>query len=300
MVMPSDPKRFENVAIYTDDDLWGNIRRIDARQATIWIGPYAQYQNAVFVEFVGVGKRKGESFVREDDPYVVVVPLDRAVEPDELYFETKGSVSAARYSTTDPRWRKDFDLKLQLSSAPILADYRSKDIAPDPPTLIDDGGKSPSSAYVQQSIAEAHQFEEFEREEGIRASSERSFFERLPVEDGATNKRFTARQFTRKAKALEPEFVRKLDVYTDLRDRGLVVKTGFKFGSHFRAYEEVSDVSAIPHSKYLVHALPEDYVVMLPEMSRAVRLAHGVRKRMIFAYSGKNGLEYLDIGRAKP
>jgi tRNA splicing endonuclease len=39
---------------------------------------------------------------------------------------------------------------------------------------------------------------------------------------------------------------------------------------------------------------------MLPEMSRAVRLAHGVRKRMIFAYSGKNGLEYLDIGRAKP
>ncbi len=181
MVMPSDPKRFENVAIYTDDDLWGNIRRIDARQATIWIGPYAQYQNAVFVEFVGVGKRKGESFVREDDPYVVVVPLDRAVEPDELYFETKGSVSAARYSTTDPRWRKDFDLKLQLSSAPILADYRSKDIAPDPPTLIDDGGKSPSSAYVQQSIAEAHQFEEFEREEGIRASSERSFFERNPA-----------------------------------------------------------------------------------------------------------------------
>jgi len=122
----------------------------------------------------------------------------------------------------------------------------------------------------------------------------------LPVEDGATNKRFTARQFTRKAKALEPEFVMKLDVYMDLRDRGLVVKTGFKFGSHFRAYEQVSDVRAIPHSKYLVHALPEDYVVMLPEMSRAVRLAHGVRKRMIFAYGGKNGLEYLDIGRAKP
>jgi tRNA-intron endonuclease len=122
----------------------------------------------------------------------------------------------------------------------------------------------------------------------------------LPVEDGATNKRFTARQFTRRAKVLEPEFVRKLDVYTDLRDRGLVVKTGFKFGSHFRAYEQVSDVSAIPHSKYLVHSLPEDYVVMLPEMSRAVRLAHGVRKRMIFAYSGKGGIEYLDIGRAKP
>ncbi len=161
--------------------MWGNIRRIDARQAKIWVGPYAQYQNAVFVEFVGVGKRKRECIVRADDPYVVVVPLDRAVEPDELYVETTGSVSATRYGTTDPRWREDFDLKLQLSSAPILADYRAKDVTPEPPTLIADGAKSPSSANGQQIIAETHKFEEFEREEGIRASSERSFFERNPA-----------------------------------------------------------------------------------------------------------------------
>ena len=180
--MPSDPKRFENVAIYTDDDLWGNIHRIDARQARIWIAPYAQYQNAVFVEFVRVGKRKGESLVRADDPYVVVVPLDRAVEPDELYVETKGSASAARYSTTDPRWREDFDLKLQLSSAPILADYRAKNTIPEPPTLITNGGNTPSSACEQEQIVtKAQKLEEFEREEGIRASAERSFFERNPA-----------------------------------------------------------------------------------------------------------------------
>lgn len=122
----------------------------------------------------------------------------------------------------------------------------------------------------------------------------------LPVEDGATSRRFTTLQFIRSAKAIEPEFAMKLDVYTDLKDRGFVVKTGFKFGSHFRAYEQIEDVDRIPHSKYLVHALPEDFVVMLPEMSRAIRLAHGVRKRMIFAYRGKKGLEYLDVGRAKP
>jgi 5-methylcytosine-specific restriction endonuclease McrA len=182
MVMPSDLKRFENVTIYTDDDLWGNIHRIDARHATIWIDPYAQYHNAVFVEFVGVGKRKTESFVRADDPYVVVVPLDRAIEPDELYVETKDNIVAAtRYSTTDPRWREDFDLKLLLSSTLILADYRAKDIIPEPPTLIEAKGKSPSSAHEQPIIAEAHKVEEFEREEGIRASSERSFFERNPA-----------------------------------------------------------------------------------------------------------------------
>ena len=122
----------------------------------------------------------------------------------------------------------------------------------------------------------------------------------LLLEDGATNERFTRPQFIDRAESIEPEFLRKLEVYTDLRERGFVVKTGFKFGSHFRAYEQVGDVDRIPHSKYLVHALPEGFVVMLPEMSRAIRLAHGVRKRMIFAYSGKKGLEYLDIGRAKP
>ena len=122
----------------------------------------------------------------------------------------------------------------------------------------------------------------------------------LPVEDGASSSRFTTLQFIRRAEAIEPEFALKLDVYTDLRDRGFVVKTGFKFGSHFRAYEQIEDVDRIPHSKYLVHALPKDFIVMLPEMSRAIRLAHGVRKRMIFAHRGKNALEYLDIGRAKP
>ncbi|MDD1721187.1 MAG: tRNA-intron lyase, partial [Euryarchaeota archaeon] len=112
--------------------------------------------------------------------------------------------------------------------------------------------------------------------------------------------RFTLKRFIRRAEAIEPAFKLKLRVYTDLRNRGFVVKTGFKFGSHFRAYEEIKDVNRIPHSKYLVHALPEDYTVTPPEMSRAIRLAHGVRKRMIFAYCSKNGLEYLDIGRAKP
>ncbi len=122
----------------------------------------------------------------------------------------------------------------------------------------------------------------------------------LPVDDGATKRRFTLKHFVQRAEAIEPTFKLQLQVYTDLRNRGFVVKTGFKFGSHFRAYEEINDVNKIPHSKYLVHALPGDYVVTLPEMSRAIRLAHGVRKRMIFAYRAQEGLSYLDIGRAKP
>jgi tRNA-intron endonuclease len=122
----------------------------------------------------------------------------------------------------------------------------------------------------------------------------------LRVDDGATGKTFSLKQFTRRAMSIEPDFMEKLEVYGDLRERGFVVKTGFKFGGHFRVYTEVRDIMSMPHSKYLVHSLPEGYIVKLPELSRSIRLAHGVRKRMIFAYSQDNRLQYVDIGRAKP
>ncbi len=89
--MTSDRRHFENVAICTDGDNWGNIHRIDAKQATIWIGPHAQYKNAVFIKFVRVGKRKAEFIVREGDPYVVVMRLDSNVKPDDLYLESRWS-----------------------------------------------------------------------------------------------------------------------------------------------------------------------------------------------------------------
>ncbi len=107
-------------------------------------------------------------------------------------------------------------------------------------------------------------------------------------------------EFTKFAKQLEPDFERKFLVYRDLRSKGFVVKTGFKFGNHFRVYEEIETVEDLPHSRYLVHALPAEHVFTLQDMSRAVRLSQSVRKRMIFAYPRNERVEYIEIGRAKP
>ena len=91
----------------------------------------------------------------------------------------------------------------------------------------------------------------------------------------------------------------KYVIYEDLREKGLVVKTGFKFGSHFRVYKTKQQ----KHSSYLIHVLPEEHVFSMQELSRAVRLAHGVKKRMIFSFKEKAGAEsiirYVDIGRMK-
>jgi tRNA-intron endonuclease len=102
-----------------------------------------------------------------------------------------------------------------------------------------------------------------------------------------------------RARQIEEGFDLKYQVYKDLRDRKLVVKTGFKFGTHFRVYKRVESHEKVPHSEYLVHALPEEHIFFPPALSRAVRLANSVRKEMVFAYPGR-GVSYLEISRLKP
>ena len=104
--------------------------------------------------------------------------------------------------------------------------------------------------------------------------------------------------FVARALVFEPEFEMKLKVYADLRDKGLVAKTGFKFGSSFRVYEQVESVAKIPHSRFLVDAHGFDYVFHLQALSRSVRLANSVRKEMVFAYE-KDGIHYFSLGRIK-
>jgi tRNA-intron endonuclease len=105
--------------------------------------------------------------------------------------------------------------------------------------------------------------------------------------------------FRQRAQEIEPDFEMKYRVYRDLRANRMVVKTGFKFGTHFRVYKRVEGPTKVPHSEYLVHAVSQDYVFHLPVISRAVRLAHSVRKQMVFAY-GEEDVHYLEIRRLKP
>lgn len=97
-----------------------------------------------------------------------------------------------------------------------------------------------------------------------------------------------------RAKNVEKNFKRRYEVYRDLKQRGFVVKTGFKFGSEFRVYRKVESVSDLPHSEYLVD-IADDREIRLIDLARAVRLAQNVRKRMIFAFD-KN---YICFERVK-
>lgn len=87
---------------------------------------------------------------------------------------------------------------------------------------------------------------------------------------------------------IDPELHLKYAVYSDLRSRGYVVKTGLKFGAHFRVYDR-GERPGEAHSQFLVHAVSESTRMSAVEMARAVRLAHSVRKRMIWAVVDDEG-----------
>ncbi|MFB6069518.1 MAG: tRNA-intron lyase [Halanaeroarchaeum sp.] len=78
-------------------------------------------------------------------------------------------------------------------------------------------------------------------------------------------------------------FDRRLRAFTALRDRGAVPKTGFKFGADFRVYREVTAADDLGHSELLVRVVPADGDFSPRDLALDVRLAHGVRKRMVFA-----------------
>ena len=98
----------------------------------------------------------------------------------------------------------------------------------------------------------------------------------------------------------------KFIVYRDIRDRGFVAKTGFKFGCDFRVYQRGVGVkkgpkSASEHTKWIVYTVPEDYACSFAELSRAVRLAHSIRAQMLWAIVDNEGdVTYFEVVRIKP
>jgi tRNA-intron endonuclease len=102
--------------------------------------------------------------------------------------------------------------------------------------------------------------------------------------------------FKRYAKTIQSNLDDLLKVYKDLKTAQLVVKTGFKFGSHFRVYK--SNLKS-EHAPYLIHVIKQKDLLTWQDISRAVRLAHSVRKQMIFALINK-GITYLQIQRISP
>lgn len=96
----------------------------------------------------------------------------------------------------------------------------------------------------------------------------------------------------------QPDIKQRYIVYRELKKQGLIVKTGFKFGNHFRAYIHHPFGT---HAEFLIHAVSGDYSLGWPEVSRAIRLAHSVNKTFLFAsIDASEQVTYLAFKRIRP
>lgn len=118
----------------------------------------------------------------------------------------------------------------------------------------------------------------------------------LSIVSSKTGKKVKIDDLQEFGKSTQDEFDLRMQAFADARSRGLVMKTGFKYGTHFRAYEGSPDEC---HARYLIHAVSGSNVTMWPEISRAVRLSGGVKKEFLFCRISDH-VEYLEFKWFRP
>lgn len=114
----------------------------------------------------------------------------------------------------------------------------------------------------------------------------------VTVYEGAEKEKVSLRKLRQKALQLYEEFDEKYTVYRDLRENGLVVTPGIKFGCDFAVYKHGPGVE---HAPYMVSVKRAKSEMTATEVVKAGRLATTVRKRFIIAVPDveKDKIKYL-------
>ncbi len=112
-------------------------------------------------------------------------------------------------------------------------------------------------------------------------------------------KKMSFEKFLNYVKKFEEKVYERFLVYRDIRMRGYVIKTGFKFGVHFRVYDRGKFMKE--HSKFLVHVFTENEKITMFDIARFTRIATSVKKEMIIAVvDGEGDISYYKLSRVTP
>ena len=123
--------------------------------------------------------------------------------------------------------------------------------------------------------------------------------EKLSVED-QEGKSISCEELLNFAQKKEKNFYNKLIVYTDLRERGYVVKTGFKFGFDFRVYPRGKKPGE-EHTQWVIHVASQDEQISIPNFSRMVRLSGNLKTELLIGVvDSEDDVNYYSTTRITP
>jgi len=114
----------------------------------------------------------------------------------------------------------------------------------------------------------------------------------IKVVEGVEKRKINLRTLKSRTRGFYERFDLKYAVYRDLREKGLVVTPGVKYGCDFAVYKHGP---GIDHAPYMVSVRSRKDNLTATDIVKAGRLATTVRKRFIIAVPdlAKDKIEYL-------
>jgi tRNA-intron endonuclease len=103
---------------------------------------------------------------------------------------------------------------------------------------------------------------------------------KIAIYEGTEKRKVGLKKLRQKARMLYSQFDEKYAIYQDLRESGLIVTPGIKFGCDFAVYKYGPGVE---HAPYMVSVKKAGSEISATEIVKAGRLATTVRKRFIIA-----------------
>jgi tRNA-intron endonuclease len=96
-------------------------------------------------------------------------------------------------------------------------------------------------------------------------------------------------------KRMDPKISVRLPVFSDLRKKGFMLKTGLKFGGDFRVYDKGSRPGTA-HAKWILVCQKDSSKIDWSEFSSRNRVAHSTNKRVLLALvDQENNPNYYEI-----
>ncbi|MFT4311148.1 MAG: tRNA-intron lyase [Candidatus Woesearchaeota archaeon] len=122
---------------------------------------------------------------------------------------------------------------------------------------------------------------------------------RLEVFDGR-KKKLSFEDFLKRAKRSEPNFWVRYAVFSDMRNRGYIIKTALKFGADFRVYDRGVKPGE-DHARWVVYPVHEGSTLTWYEFAAKNRVAHSTKKRLMLGVVDDEGdVTYWEVKWIRP
>ena len=123
--------------------------------------------------------------------------------------------------------------------------------------------------------------------------------QKLEIEE-TNGKKITEKQLLALGEKKFKEFYNVFIVYSDLRERGYVPKTGFKFGFHLRVYPK-GKKQGEAHTQWVINVSTQNSKLSMTELSRMVRLSGNIKTTLLQAVvDSENDINYYSFERITP